>query len=333
MKKLFVSVLAIAAMVACSNEEIISFDKGEAINFNAPFISNSTREAVDGSYSGTKEFNKFNVYGTVTGIVDGVSNTINLFGGDANAIVTGSIGDAAWSCDETEYWVPNCTYNFIAIADATSVSPAKAMPTTITYNDSADGDLILATAQDSTNEFAVPAKGNPVNLTFTHLLSKVKFTFSKKAYANSLYTYAVKNIKFTNAYTSGDYTINSGVWGSLDNKGEVVVGDLEGNLTKSNSVAGLESAKERLIIPATYSASNQLVVSFDVVTMYGSGDTAKAISSVTYTKKFPSTGEYTFVKSTAYNFGVELDENNAIEFKVTSAPTWTSNTGGDLELK
>ena len=332
MKKLFVSVMAIAALVACSNEEIVSFDKGEAINFNSPFISNSTRTAVDGSYSGTKEFNKFNVYGTVTGIVDGVSNTINLFGGDANAIVTGRVGDAAWSCDETEYWVPNCTYNFIAIADATSVSPANALPQTITYNDSANGDLILATAQDSTNEFAVPANGNPVNLTFTHLLSKVKFTFSKSAYENSLYTYAVKNIKFTNAYKSGVYTINSGAWGSLDNKGEVVVGDLENNLTKSNSVAGLESKNERLIIPATYSASNQLEVSFDVVTMYGSGDTAKAISSVTYTKEFPSTGEYTFVKSTAYNFGVELDENNAIEFEVTSAPTWTSNTGGDLGL-
>ena len=328
MKKLFVSVMAIAALVACSNEEIVSFDKGEAINFNSPFISNSTRTAVDGSYSGTKEFNKFNVYGTVTGIVDGVSKTINLFGGDANAIVTGSIGEDAWSCDETEYWVPKCTYNFIAIADATSTSPENAMPQTITYNDSADGDLILATAQDSTNEFAEPAKGNPVNLTFTHLLSKVKFTFRKKAYVNSLYTYAVKNIKFTNAYKSGVYTINSGAWGSLDNKGEVVVGDLEGNLTNSNSAAGLESAKERLIIPATYSASNQLVVSFDVVTMYNT----TPISSVTYTKNFPSTGEYTFVKSTAYNFGVELDENNAIEFKVTSAPSWTSNNGGDLGL-
>lgn len=328
MKKLFVSVMAIAALVACSNEEIVSFDKGEAINFNSPFISNSTRKAVDGSYSGTKEFNKFNVYGTVTGIVDGVSKTINLFGGDANAIVTGSIGEDAWSCDETEYWVPQCTYNFIAIADATKVSPANDMPQTITYNDSADGDLILATAQDRTNEFAVPEKGNPVNLTFTHLLSKVKFTFSKEAYYNSLYTYAVKNIKFTNAYKSGVYTIETGIWGNLGSNGEVVVGDLEGNLTEDNSAEGLESAKERLIIPATYSASNQLVVSFDVVTMYNT----TPISSVTYTKRFPSTGEYTFVKSTAYNFGVELDENNAIEFKVTSAPSWTSNTGGNLDL-
>lgn len=328
MKKLFVSVMAIAALVACSNEEIVSFDKGEAINFNSPFISNSTRNAVDGSYSGTKEFKQFIVYGTVTGTVDGVSNTINLFGGDANAIVRGDVGEGAWSCDETEYWVPKCTYNFIAIADATSTSPANAMPTTITYNDSADGDLILATAQDSTDEFAVPAKGNPVNLTFTHLLSKVKFTFSKEAYDNSLYTYAVKNIKFTNAYKSGVYTIETGIWGSLGSNGEVVVGDLEGNLTKDNSVAGLESAKERLIIPATYSASNQLVVSFDVVTKYNN----TPISSVTYTKNFPSTGEYTFVKSTAYNFGVELDENNAIEFKVTTAPSWTPNTGGNLDL-
>ena len=61
MKKIFAVIMAVAA-VACSNDEAISLNQ-ETIDFNAPFVENSTRvEATDPSYSGTANFESFNVW-------------------------------------------------------------------------------------------------------------------------------------------------------------------------------------------------------------------------------------------------------------------------------
>ena len=314
--------MALAALAACSNEEIVSFDKGEAIGFGNPFVENSTRAAIDASYSGTKELTSFKVYGTVTGN----GNTILLYNGNE---VVGKVGDAVWGCTgDEQYWVPNCSYKFYAIADATSVSPTDAMPTTITYNENttANGDLLLATVEDTTDPQAGPSKGNPVKFTFTHLLSKAHFTFKKGEYNNTRYTFTVKNIKFTDAYKSGVYNINiaAGTWGSQNNKGELSFGNLEGNITRDNAATGLQSANARQFVPATYTASNPLTISFDVVMMLD----GKELSTVNHTKKFPAEGgaDYTFAKNKAYNFEVTLGDNNAITFTVQALTSWDSKT-------
>ena len=320
MKKLFIAMLAVAAVTACAKDEAISIDR-QAIGFGNPFVENATRAAIDASYSGTKELTSFKVYGTVTGN----GNTILLYNGND---VVGKVGDAVWGCTgDEQYWVPNCTYKFYAIADATSVSPTDAMPTTITYNENTteNGDLLLATVEDTTNAQATPSKGNPVKFTFTHLLSKAHFTFKKSAYSNTRYTFTVKNIKFTDAYKSGVYTINSGAWGSQNNKGELSFGNLEGNITTTTPTdEGLQSKDARQFVPATYTASNPLTISFDVVMMLD----GKELSTVNHTKKFPAEGgaDYTFAKNTAYNFEVMLGDNNTITFTVQALTGWDSKT-------
>ena len=319
MKKLFIAMLAVAAVTACAKDEAISLNH-EAIDFGAPFVENATRAVPDGSYSGTKELTSFKVYGTVTGN----GNTVLLYNGNE---VVGKVGDAVWGCTgDEQYWVPNCSYKFYAIADATSVSPKDAMPTTITYNENttANGDLLLATVEDTTNPQAVPSKGNPVKFTFTHLLSKAHFTFKKSAYSNTRYTFTVKNIKFVDAYKSGDYNIAAGTWGRQNNKGELSFGNLEGNIIRDNAATGLQSADARQFVPATYTASNPLTISFDVVMMLD----GKELSTVNHTKKFPAEGgaDYTFAKNKAYNFEVTLGDNNAITFTVQALTGWDSKT-------
>ena len=320
MKKLIFAMAAVVAFAACSKEQTIVADRGEVIGFGNPFIENATRQAIDGSYSGTKELTSFKVYGTVTGN----GNTVLLYDGDD---VVGNVGDAVWGCTAAEqYWIPNCSYKFYAITDATSVSPADAMPTTITYNEitTNNGDLMMAIVEDTTNDQATPSKGNPVKFTFTHLLSKAKFSFSKGAYSNTSYTFTVKNIKFTDAYKSGVYNIAAGTWGSQNNKGELTFGNLEGNITTTNATTGLESYNERQLVPATYTASNPLTISFDVVMMLD----GKEFSTVNYTKKFPAEGgaDYTFSKNKAYDFNVFLGDNNTITFTVQELTGWDSKT-------
>ena len=312
MKKIIIALATLAIFASCNKAEVIDVDR-HSIAFGGAFIDNATKSAVDGSYSGTKKLQLFNVYGSVTGS----GNTVVLFDGDE---VTGKIGDAVWSCDEEQYWAPNSSYLFYAIADATSVSPAEGMPTTITYNETStpNGDLLFASVEDATNASATPAKGNPVKFTFTHLLSKAKFTFKKNAYTNTRYTYTVRNIKFTDAYQEGVYTIATSTWGSQDDKGVLSFGNLEGNLTTTNATAGLESATERQFVPATYTEDNQLTITFDVVMMLDGVE----ISSVPNTQKFPAEDEFTFAKNTAYNFAVLLGDNNRISFTVEALDAW-----------
>ena len=320
MKKVIFALAAVVALAACSKEQTLVQSPRQAIGFGNPFIENSTRAAIDSSYSGTKALTSFKVYGTVTGN----GNTVLLYDGDD---VVGNVGDPVWGCTAAEqYWIPNCSYKFYAITDATSVSPADAMPTTITYNEitTNNGDLMLAIVNDTTNAQATPSKGNPVKFTFTHLLSKAKFSFTKPAYSNTRYTFTVKNIKFTDAYKSGVYNIATGTWGSQNNKGELSFGNLEGNITTTNATTGLESANERQFVPATYTASNPLTISFDVVMMLD----GKEFSTVPHTKKFPAEGgaDYTFSKNKAYDFNVVLGDNNTITFTVEELAGWDSKT-------
>lgn len=321
MRNIIIAFATLAIFASCNKAEVIDVDR-HSIAFGGAFIDNATKSAVDGSYSGEKTLTSFNVYGSVTGN----GNTVVLFDGDE---VTGKIGDAVWSCTEEQYWAPNCSYLFYAIADATSVALVDGMPSTITYNENttANGDLLFASVADVTNVNAEPSKGNPVEFTFTHLLSKAKFTFKKNAYTNTRYTYTVKNIKFTDAYQEGVYTIATSAWGSQDDKGVLSFGNLEGNLTTTNATAGLESATERQFVPATYTAANPLTISFDVVMMFD--DTV--ISTVTNTKTFPAEDEFTFAKNTAYNFAVLLGDNNRITFTVEALDNWVTASNIDIQ--
>ena len=327
MKRLFLIISTILTLAACSNEGMLVSPKGAKIAFGESHIDNSTRKATDGSYSGTKELTAFKVYGTVTGN----GYTLPLYETGAN--VTGNVGDAVWGCTIEQYWVPMCQYKFIAIADATSVSLTNGMPTSITYNENttANGDLLLAIVDDTTNDQAEPSKGNPVEFTFIHLLSKAKFTFTKNAYRNTRYTFNVKNIKFTDAYKQGTYTINAndvngGTWGSQGVEGEILFGNLENIITAENAATGLQSQNERQFVPAKYTKQNPLTVQFDVVMILDGNE----LSTVTHTKQIPASDatydDYTFVKGNAYNFGVTLGDNNLITFKVDEIDGWDSKT-------
>ena len=109
MKKFFIAIVALAAAVSCSNDDIISIDR-QAIGFGNPFVENSVRA----DYSDGQELTQFNVYGTVTG----TAGTVNIFEG---VPVTGTVGATEWSYAEqyAQYWIPGADYNFAAVVDAT----------------------------------------------------------------------------------------------------------------------------------------------------------------------------------------------------------------------
>ena len=299
MKKIFVAILALAA-VACSNDDIISIDR-QAIGFGNPFVNNSVRA----DYSAGKSLEAFTVYGTVTGN----SNTVALFGGNG-ANVTGSVGAAAWNCEETEYWVPNCTYAFQAVADGVINNGAI----TVSVGNG-DLDLLYAEKTAETDENAAPTSGvngnKVVEFNFTHLMSKVGFSFENALGEDSLYGYTITSVSFTGHDTKGTYTISSGAWDS--------------EYTAAANDAALDfsaGSATHQIIPGEQTLN--VTVAYDI--LYN--DTK--ISATSVTKSLT----YKFAQSTNYNIAVTIPApGQPIQFSVAETDgigAW--GNGDDVDL-
>lgn len=303
MKKILISMLAVAALVSCSKEESIRVDQGEAIAFGNAFVDNSTR-AEDKTY-GEVDLTAFNVYGTVTG----TNGTVNIFNGDA---VTGSVGPNVWTCTNKQYWIEGATYDFAAVVDATVAQDANKMPTTLTTVADATmnfKDMLYADRLDIVGQ----KTGNgPVNFTFEHLLAKAFFTVTSNT-ADGYY-YTVTDITVGN-YESGVYTIANETWapGAAKN---VAFGDIEEVTAADNAKT---NATQMLLVPTT-----------DTFNVTFTADLYKDGTKLgTETKTIAV--ENDLVKGNVYNFTIALSVGELIQFTVTNDPTWTN--GGDITVQ
>ncbi|MBO7312859.1 MAG: fimbrillin family protein [Alistipes sp.] len=339
MKKLFISLLAVAALASCAKEDVIVADPGELIGFNS-FVENSTR-ATDPTY-GTVPLTSFNVYGTVQGTGNGV---VNIYDGD---VVTGAVGqketitdengnqiqvDKAWSCDVKQYWIAGAQYNFAAVVDVdknTDKLPdgvtvdGNGMPMTIDYTTANQNDLLYAKASATGK-----ATGNgKVNFTFDHLLSKAQFTV--KSNTEGGYYYSVKNITVTN-YAGGTYTVADGTW-APGNASAVAFGNVE--YVTEDDTNGKTNATQMLLVPTTTDFKVSFTVEIwngdgqgndDVLlgqTVYADGDSDNVHNALPVTTDL--------VKGNTYNFNLNLSVGELIQFTVTTNPTWAN--GGDTTL-
>lgn len=305
MRNKIFGILAIASvMVACSNDETISIVSSEPITFGNTFVENSTRAVTDSTYGGgINSLTKFNVYGTVKSN-DG---TVNIYNGDE---VTGAIGDSIWSCEKVQYWVPNCTYNFMALVDATvSESDDNGMPKTLTYNVTSQKDLLIAKANREQKDKELD--DSEVAFTFSHLLSKVQFTFTNHFPENSSVELEVKELKITNAPRTGTYTIGSNNDSWIMGTG---TGDINFGTSEKISPAGTGTSEyARVLIPGT----NTFNISFTVAHNKGGEPTPKSFT----------TGEIILEAGKSYNFTADLNAQNVsgvapITFKITEDDEW-----------
>lgn len=307
MKKILLTLAAVAALASCNNEDILDYSRTE-IAFGSAFIENSTR-ALGDDYSGTKDLNQFTLYGTVTGN----SSTVNLYNA---ATVMGTVGAATWNCTQTQYWVPNASYKFAAVVDGTvKTADSYGMPLTLGYTvANGGGDLLYAEANAATNESATPTSGvnanGVVEFTMNHLLSKVYFHITNSA-GSADYSYKVTGITVNNALKEGTYTIPQG---STPEKWEGT-GDLDGLSFGTTDVIAnsgeADATEDQLIIPAQQTL--EVVIAYDILFK----DTK--ISATTATKSLT----HTFLKNKVYRVGVVLPApGKPIQFTIATDPAW-----------
>ena len=306
MKKLFIATLAIAALASCNNDQVINFDKFP-INFGEAFVDNSVR--VD--YSNANTLQGFNVYGTVAG----TAGIVPLFDGDGATVTRGSAAyNVAWNCSESEYWIPGASYSFAAVVDATPtiVNGLPTALTTIADEASTDNmnlkDMLYATQYVAGT--SVTADYNElVKFTFSHLLSKVKFTV--KSNAEGTYTHTVTNITVSN-YTEGTYTIDGGTWAhATATDKNVAFASIEG--VCSTDTDGVSNA-DMLLVPTT----SDFVVTFTVELYKGTTQLGTETKNITVSQDL--------VKGNAYNFLINCVVGKEIQFSVTNDPDWGDTT-------
>ncbi len=308
MKKFFIAIAAIATAAACSQNETISLDNGEAIAFGNAFVENSTRAAVDPSYNATN-LTAFNVYGAVEGV--------NIFAGATVTKGTAAYGEAwAVSGATTQYWIAGANYIFDAVVDATEVvkDTNTGLPTTLKYNTNTQKDML----HQRVTTVGKPTENNGlVAFTFTHLLSKVKLTVENTT-ANTAtdYRYTISDISITNANLTGDYAV-AGIWSNVTAGSYSIP-----NITVASNTTE-ECAAEVLLIPGT----NLVGINFKVNVEMKSGDTWKTIT--TTPKNYE--GVIALTANTAYNFTISVGLDNTIQFTAKPVNSWTENAATPLQ--
>ena len=300
MKKLLVSVLAIAGLVACNNEQTL-VQKGNApMEFAGAYVENATRadKAFDPSTT-TSSLTAFDVWG----FMDQPSGVV--FEGED---VTGAKGNFTYT--NTQYWLPEHQYYFAALAPMNSANwrlnteAANVHGAGIVDFVNVDGteDLIYASAHVSTAGKEVGDAMDKVMFQFHHLLSKVKFTFTN-GFSNDNAYIDVKNVRMV-VPQSGSINLaqadwwSTNQWNLTDATTTLAFGDA---CYKTGSGVKQEAANERLTIPAE--AAQSYVITFDVALYFGD---VKAFEN-TLTAKVEGIA---LEMGKAYNFKATIDASN-----------------------
>lgn len=288
MKKFFIMGMAAMglALTACNNDETVEVAKGNAISFNS-FVNNSTR-ATDFT---NDNFTSFKVWGLMN---DGEKT------GTPFVAVDVTKANGAWSYGTPVYWEKGYAYSFVALApnDAyTFTAPTEINKWgSLTFaNKTGETDLLYATQKQGTVEGnTCPAA---VNMTFNHMLSRVRFQFKNGMDDGSKLT--VTDVKITDAYTNGTATLaenlNALTWTTETTTGNLAFDNAE---TVGFAQSEVCTTGHKYMIPAEKAYN----VTFTVTREYNG-----VTDSYNHNVTLPVT---TMTQGLSYQFVAEFTSNN-----------------------
>lgn len=238
MKKSFLMLgVAAMALASCTQNEVVEYAENRAIQFDT-FVNNNTRAVTELKTEGLTQFNVFAYHGT---------NTVDY----NNVLVTGK-STSGWTPAANAYWQAGNAYEFAAYSnqngELSNVSFANKILKFTGY-EVAGKDLVAAqtsvASQTDVNSYTA------VNLTFYHMLSQIKFTFTNSDAAD--YNLAISNIKITAGKTAnGTFTMSapstpSITWNATDsNNGVYTIANITDIAEGANQTTESESL---LILP------------------------------------------------------------------------------------
>ena len=325
MKKILVSVLAVAAMVACSTEHtVVKVENNEAIGFDT-FVDKTTR-AEDIT---TANIANFGVYASVTNSQDASALILT------NEKVTKN-GDV-WGYTNTQHWVPGNSYNFTAIAPFegrhwTYATGTQAQNGVIAFdNETAAGeqDLVFAYAERAN----VAAGAQPkVGLTFSHLLSKVAFKFTNGYAANDNMTLEVYGIKINNAVAEAKVAVEDGAVKEWEQTNTATFERTFGKQAAEAEGAGILAATKAYTTEHHYllPIAQQYSITFTIDLYQAGVKVGQYVHTITPEIAFAKGGNYC-ISATLNETNTGLTAFEPIEFTVEGVNEWVDN--GELALE
>lgn len=237
MKKSFLMLgVAAMALASCTQNEVVEYAENRAIQFDA-FVGKSTRAVTELETAGLTQFNVFAYH---TGDVVDYNNVA----------VKGSGSGTGWKAEANAYWQAGNAYEFAAYSDQNAAisSGVSFADKTLTFTSYTVGEKDLVAAQTSVT--GVTAQySTPVDLTFYHMLSQIKFTFKNSDAAE--YNLAISDIKITaGKKANGEFKMNEGgtpaiSWTDASN-GEYTITDIA---DIANGPSKSTASKSLLILP------------------------------------------------------------------------------------
>jgi hypothetical protein len=335
MRKVLYFAATIAALFAtgCSSDEVVeSASKAQkAITFENAFIDKSTRSTTAEDPSITvATLGSFKVYGyqDTNLLFNGQEVTDNKESDDA---------DPVWVYSPLKYWVTGASYNFVGVANAGNATVATTLSdgsiTTTITSFASDGETDLLASAEADVESATQTD-TPVGLTFKHLLSKVKFTFTNGFGSDDDATLVVKDVKIKNPYATGTVTVKGTTptisWESQA-EAETSTALEFGKTDEIAPNSSDEASYAKLLIPGT---KEDYTVTFDVE-LYANATSSKSgdkFITKTYTHTV-SVSSLELKSGYSYNLTATLDATNVnpddavkpILFTVSSIRNWTES--------
>jgi hypothetical protein len=242
---------------ACSSEteEQEQFPTKKEITFSNVTVSGLSKT----NDQEEKLIDSFSLYGWVSETGD--NNSKQIF--DAEPVYN---SDGIWTYNDTQYWINNGEYQFLAISpqkisgtfneSTNSITDFSILNTDETLNGT--NNLMVAKQNLTTNA----SSSNYIKLDFQPLLSKVKFSFTNNFAKSSNINLIVSNVQIENAYEKGDIDITTNQWSNKSGKAVVNFG----NVSDAQMITPDETAltdNERLLIPSE-SSEISYNVTFDV---------------------------------------------------------------------
>ena len=362
MKKFLFLAIAATAFASCSQDEVMEVAEKQAITFGKAFVGNATRAIDPSKNNSTNLLTQFTAYGNLK-----VGETyVKLYGGDGVA-ATGTTYGTAYTTTETEYWTPNVTYQFAAVANANDVTEDETtgLPSSIDF-EYTDGtvDLLYTKQINTVKTDASATPGNTgnydvndngiVNFTFDHLLSKLQFKFINGS-LDSRNIFKVKDIKISGLPASGTYTVaTTPTWSTEGTTSSAVEFGDASDATETTADAveilndntnGITSDKAMLVIPNKntltitfvkelyYDADNDDVADDDEM-VYSDANltTVDKFTTITLNGTGVNAVQKEFEANGNYVLVVTLGEDNEIKFTVETINGWTPEAGTDVNI-
>lgn len=238
MKKSFLMFgVAAMALASCTQNEVVEYAENRAIQFDT-FVNNNTRAVTELKTERLTQFNVFAYHGT---------NTV-----DYNNVLVRGNSTSGWTPAANAYWQADNAYEFAAYSnqnEAITSEPGVSFANkTLTFTSYTVDEKDLVAAQTSVASQTDVNSYTAVNLTFYHMLSQIKFTFTNSDAAD--YTLKISNIKITAGKTAtGTFAMSGGTpsisWTS-NADGEYTIADITDIAKGANQTTESESL---LILP------------------------------------------------------------------------------------